>query len=151
EVMAWRRHVDVAMTPWLEDGNFAARILLGLHHEQQHQELILTDIKHAFFANPLLPAYRAALAGTANKRDCELLFHPGGIVAIGHDGDDFAFDNEKPRHDLLLHPFRIASRPVSNGEYLAFIEDGGYRRPELWLSDGWARVQGEAWQAPLYW
>ena len=151
EVMAWRRHVDAAMAPWLEEKNCGERILLGLNHEQQHQELILTDIKHAFFTNPLLPAYRAEWAATATPRACEWLSHPGGIIPIGHEGDDFAFDNEKPRHDVLLHPFRIASRPVSNGEYLAFIEDGGYRRPELWLSDGWALVQQQGWNAPLYW
>ncbi|HWY62486.1 MAG TPA: ergothioneine biosynthesis protein EgtB [Rhizomicrobium sp.] len=151
EVMAWRRHVDAAMEARLGHEKFAARILLGLHHEQQHQELILTDIKHAFFASPLLPAYCSETEPARNPRGCEWLSHPGGIVPIGHDAQSFAFDNELPRHDALLHPFRIASRPVSNGEYLAFIEDGGYRRPDLWLSDGWTRVQEEGWDAPLYW
>jgi ergothioneine biosynthesis protein EgtB len=150
-VLAWRRHVDAAMAPWLEREEYADRILLGLHHEQQHQELILTDIKHALFANPLLPAYRGDARIKKTLRAQEWLSHLGGIVPIGHDGRGFAFDNEGPRHDVLLHPFRIASRPVSNGEYLAFIEDGGYRRPEFWLSDGWARVREEGWQAPLYW
>jgi ergothioneine biosynthesis protein EgtB len=151
EVLAWRRHVDAAMEPVLEDATLTARILLGLHHEEQHQELILTDIKHAFFANPLLPAYRSGGDESASAKNRDWLSHPGGLVPIGHDGPGFAFDNELPRHDALLHPFRIASRPVSNGEYLEFIQDGGYRRPEFWLSDGWARVREEGWQAPLYW
>jgi ergothioneine biosynthesis protein EgtB len=151
EVMAWRRHVDTAMETWLDVEKLAPRILLGLHHEQQHQELILTDIKHAFFASPLLPAYWNETAYPHAPDVCEWLSHPGGIVPIGHDTAGFAFDNETPRHDALLHPFRIASRPVSNSEYIAFMEDGGYRRPEFWLSDGWARVQEEGWDAPLYW
>ncbi|HWC62642.1 MAG TPA: ergothioneine biosynthesis protein EgtB, partial [Rhizomicrobium sp.] len=151
EVLAWRRHVDAAMEPALADASLAARVLLGLHHEQQHQELILTDIKHAFFANPLLPAYRSRRFEKKTAQNCEWLSHPGGLVPIGDDGADFAFDNEQPRHDVLLHPFRIASRPATNSEYLAFIQDGGYRRPELWLSDGWARVKEEGWQSPLYW
>jgi ergothioneine biosynthesis protein EgtB len=151
EVLAWRRHVDAAMEPVLEDENLAAQVLLGLNHEQQHQELILTDIKHAFFANPLLPAYRSGSSERKTAKKCDWLFHPGGIVPVGHDGKGFAFDNELPRHEVLLHPFRIASRPVSNGEYLAFIRDGGYRRPEFWLSDGWTRMKKEGWEAPLYW
>jgi ergothioneine biosynthesis protein EgtB len=151
EVMAWRRHVDAAMEARFGDENSAARILLGLNHEQQHQELILTDIKHAFFLNPLLPAYQNESVEARAPRGCAWLSHSGGIVPIGHDANGFAFDNETPRHDALLHPFRIATRPVSNGEYLAFIEDGGYRRAEFWLSDGWARVQEEGWEAPLYW
>lgn len=151
QVMAWRRHVDAAMQARLGDEKLTARILLGLHHEQQHQELILADIKHAFFSNPLLPAYGSATKSAPTPRGCEWLCHPGGIVAIGHDGKGFAFDNETPRHDALLRPFRMASRPVSNGEYLAFIEDGGYRRAEFWLSDGWTRMREEGWDAPLYW
>jgi ergothioneine biosynthesis protein EgtB len=151
EVLAWRRHIDAAMEPVLEDERLTARLLLGLQHEEQHQELILTDIKHAFFANPLLPAYRNGMPERRIAQNCDWLFHQGGIAGIGHTGKAFAFDNELPRHDVLLHPFRIASRPVSNGEYLAFIRDGGYRRPEFWLSEGWARVQAEDWSAPLYW
>jgi len=135
----------------LGDPQLRDAVLLGLHHEQQHQELILTDIKHAFFANPLLPAYRAQASAPAKPAPLQWQRHPGGIVQIGHDGTGFAFDNETPRHQVLLQPFRIASRPVSNGEYRAFIADGGYRRPELWLSDGWATVQEEGWEAPLYW
>ena len=154
EVVAYRHHVDSAMDKFLArrgDEKIAARAELGIHHEQQHQELTLTDIKHAFFANPLLPAYGKAIPALRAARKREWLAHDGGIVDIGHDGLGFAFDNEAPRHTVLLYPFRIASLPVSNGEYLAFIEDGGYYRPEFWLSDGWARVQQESWEAPLYW
>ncbi len=151
EVHAWRAHVDAAMTAACEDPALHDAITLGLHHEQQHQELILTDIKHGFFCNPLLPAYRGDAPGLHPCAALEWREHPGGIAGIGHDGPGFAFDNETPRHQVLLYPFRIASRPVSNGEYQAFIADGGYRRAEFWLSDGWARVQDEQWQAPLYW
>jgi ergothioneine biosynthesis protein EgtB len=151
EVMIWRHHVDAGMEPRLSDEEARDRILLGINHEQQHQELLLTDIKHAFFANPLLPAYRRGAAERRAPQSREWLFHPGGITPVGHAGPDFAFDNEMPRHEVLLHPFRIASRPVSNGEYLAFIADGGYRRPEFWLSEGWMRVTEEGWDAPLYW
>jgi ergothioneine biosynthesis protein EgtB len=150
-VLAYRAHVDAAMQDLPADPALHDAIVLGLNHEQQHQELILTDIKHAFFANPLLPAYRAEAPAPASPAPLRWHDHPGGIVVIGHDGNGFAFDNETPRHRVLLRPFRIASRPVSNGEYRAFIADGGYRRPELWLSDGWALVQQENWQAPLYW
>lgn len=156
EVYAYRAHVDAAMLEACNDPALQDAIALGLHHEQQHQELILTDIKHAFFSNPLLPAY-AKGAPTAHKAsETHGISIPGGVSLIGHDGSakdwrNFAFDNESPRHQVLLHPFRIASRPVTNGEYRAFIEDGGYRRPEFWLSDGWAKVQEESWEAPLYW
>jgi ergothioneine biosynthesis protein EgtB len=153
-IMAYRRHIDAAMESLLlrlDDEKLVSRIRLGLHHEQQHQELILTDIKHAFFCNPLLPAYRGPAPGAHTPRTREWRTHPGGIVEIGHGEDDFAFDNEKPRHKALLYPFRIASEPVRNGEYLAFIADGGYRRAEFWLSDGWARLHEEGWNAPLYW
>jgi ergothioneine biosynthesis protein EgtB len=152
-VLAYRDHVDAAMEKLLADasGEELALAELGLHHEQQHQELILTDIKHAFFCNPLLPAYGEAPPTQHPASALEWRDHPGGIVAIGHAGDSFAFDNETPRHQVLLRPFRIASRPVNNGEFAAFIADGGYRRPEFWHSDGWALVQAEGWEAPLYW
>ncbi|OJT97081.1 MAG: sulfatase maturase [Alphaproteobacteria bacterium 65-7] len=172
EVLAWRRHVDAAMARACADPALTDLILLGLNHEQQHQELMLTDIKHAFFCNPLLPAYSesplweqcglpsgqtalppsppAGPADTEREKPC-WRSHPGGIVEIGHDGRGFAFDNEGPRHPVLLRPFRIAARPVSNAEYAAFIADGGYRNPQFWLSDGWAMVQAEGWDAPLYW
>jgi ergothioneine biosynthesis protein EgtB len=151
EVYAYRAHVDAAMTQASTDEALGRLITLGLHHEQQHQELILTDIKHAFFSNPLLPAYRGGGAEPHAAEPLNVLSIPGGMALVGHEGSGFAFDNEAPRHEVLLRPFRIASRPVSNGEYRAFIADGGYRRPEFWLSDGWARVQEEKWEAPLYW
>jgi ergothioneine biosynthesis protein EgtB len=153
EVYAYRAHVDAAMMAACEDATpeVSDAILLGLNHEQQHQELMLTDIKHAFFSNPLLPAYRNDTPTPRAAQPLDGVSIPGGVSLIGHDGSGFAFDNESPRHQVLLRPFRIASRPVSNGEYRAFIADGGYRRPEFWLSDGWARVQDETWEAPLYW
>jgi ergothioneine biosynthesis protein EgtB len=151
EVLAYRAHVDAAMLEACADASLQNAIALGLNHEQQHQELILTDIKHAFFQNPLLPAYQADKTAARAAQKLEWLEHPGGLSLIGHDGSGFAFDNETPRHQVLLRPFRIASRAVTNGEYQAFIADGGYRRAEFWLSDGWARVQEEGWQGPLYW
>ncbi len=160
EVMAYRAHVDAAMAEACSDPALADLIvdliILGLNHEQQHQELILTDIKHAFFSNPLLPAYsQERLAPQKESPPLDMISINGGAVWIGRDGPkdqtSFCFDNELPRHQVLLRPFRIASRPVSNGEYRAFIADGGYRRPEFWLSDGWTRVQEEGWEAPLYW
>jgi ergothioneine biosynthesis protein EgtB len=151
EVLAYRAHVDAAMMEACAEESLQDTITLGLNHEQQHQELILTDIKHAFFQNPLLPAYGGEPAAPRPPQQLTWLEHPGGLSLIGHDGQNFAFDNERPRHQALLRPFRIASRPVSNGDYQAFIADGGYRRTEFWLSDGWARVQDESWEAPLYW
>jgi ergothioneine biosynthesis protein EgtB len=154
DIMEYRLHVDEAMARLIEEhpDEVAPLVTLGLHHEQQHQELILTDILHAFSCNPVRPAYAAAEPhGVAPAVPPDWIDHPGGIVDIGHDGEAFAFDNETPRHQVLLRPYRLASRPVSNGEYLRFIEDGGYRRPEFWLSDGWAFVQREALNAPAYW
>ncbi|MCX7281518.1 MAG: ergothioneine biosynthesis protein EgtB [Alphaproteobacteria bacterium] len=151
EVFAWRAHVDAAMAQACGDDTLRDAIILGLHHEQQHQELILTDIKHAFFSNPLLPAYRNNKSTARAAQPLDGISIPGGATWIGHDGSGFYFDNELPRHQVLLRSFRIAARPVSNGEYQAFIADGGYRRPEFWLSDGWARIQEEHWEAPLYW
>ncbi len=141
----------------LERPEAAALVELGLNHEQQHQELILMDIKHALSLNPLLPAYREAPPAMRRRAPpLEWLDFPGGLAEIGHDGTNndgagFAFDNEGPRHRIWLEPFRLASRPVTVGEYLGFIEDGGYERPEFWLSDGWATCRREGWQAPLYW
>jgi ergothioneine biosynthesis protein EgtB len=154
EIFAYRAHVDAAMEVLLHrppDEAIQAQVELGLQHEQQHQELILTDIQHALFSNPLLPPYDA---GSPTPRACAPSHwqdHPGGLVEIGHRGGGFAFDNEKPPHRVMLRPFRIATQPVSNREFLAFIQDGGYRRPEFWLSDGWTKVQEEGWTAPLYW
>jgi ergothioneine biosynthesis protein EgtB len=154
EILEYRQHVDEAMATLIEarSAEIASLVVLGLHHEQQHQELILTDIKHAFSLNPLLPAYdKRPSVPAAAPGAMEWIEHPGGTVPIGHAGAGFAFDNEGPRHEALLRPFRIAARPITNGEYLAFIADGGYRRPEFWLSDGWAMVQRDMLNAPLYW
>lgn len=153
EVLAWRACVTEAMAPLLEDAALHPLIELGIAHEQQHIELLLTDIKHALFQNPLGPAMwpgaaRGAVqpAGGAGWHD-----HPGGIALVGHEGAGFAFDNEGPRHRVLLEPFALADRLVTNGEWDEFIRAGGYRDARLWLSDGWAWVQGEGIAAPLYW
>lgn len=161
EVHAYRRHVDESMSTLIRslgENDLAALapvITLGLHHEQQHQELIVTDIVHALSCNPLKPAYRPERAdstrGATRASALEWLKQPGGVVRIGHDGQGFAFDNEGPRHEYLLRPYEIAHRLVTCGEYAAFIADGGYTRPELWLSDGWAAIQREGWNAPIYW
>ena len=158
EVLAYRAHVDEALKQFFATADevrwrAAAPLLqLGLHHEQQHQELLLTDLLHLFSLNPLQPAVRPAMATPATPaRPLQWIDGPSGVVAIGHTGEGFAFDNETPRHEVLLHPFQLAERPVSNGEMLDFIRDGGYRNPHWWLSDGWAQVQAEGWEAPLYW
>jgi len=158
EVLDYRRHVDQSMFSLLDDlpsrheAEIATLIVLGLNHEQQHQELILTDIKHAFSCNSLEPSYVSskpeAIESAAPLGWTSL---PGGVAEIGYAGPGFAFDNEKPRHEVMLRPFRLASRLVTCGEFSDFIADGGYRRPELWLSDGWALVNRENWRAPLYW
>jgi ergothioneine biosynthesis protein EgtB len=158
--MTYRARVDEAMSELWECSDDAGRaailplIELGINHEQQHQELILTDIKHALSSNPLLPDYVPPVPGQTDRQSPEPLRWidlAGGVVAVGHEGNDFAFDNERPRHKVLLAPYRLASRPVTCGEYLAFVSDGGYSRPELWLSDGWAMAGAENWTAPLYW
>ncbi|WP_233236816.1 ergothioneine biosynthesis protein EgtB [Bordetella sp. LUAb4] len=235
QVLAYRRHVDESMAALLDSADtdvlaaLAPMLELGLHHEQQHQELLLTDILHAFSRNPLFPAYRSAgvlnapgvtsavgpagtpraltivssaegvgrhastddggartdstvaagagaglgaarSAGAGTAADAsttahsssapaggialQWLRHPGGMVEVGHHADPslgFAFDNERPRHAAYLHPYAIANRLVTCGEYACFIEDGGYQRPEFWLSDGWATVRAQEWQAPAYW
>ena len=151
EVMEWRAHVDTAMAKVLERPELRDAIVLGISHEQQHQELILTDIKHAFFCNPILPAYMTEAAAVHAPVPLDFISVAGGTALIGHDGDGFAFDNELPRHEVALRPFEIGSRPVNNAEYREFVEDGGYRRPEFWLSDGWSLLQRQGWEAPLYW
>jgi ergothioneine biosynthesis protein EgtB len=157
EVTDYRRHVDQAMGELLS-GTPGREVLdlveLGLHHEQQHQELLLMDVKHVLSCNPLRPSYSPA--ATAPRETAEVakpgwIEQQGGPVESGHDGQGFAFDNESPRHLVQLTPFALADRPVTCGEWLAFIDDGGYSRPELWLSDGWALVQQQRWTAPLYW
>ena len=158
EVFRYRGHVDAAVRRLLREGGSALRpmlserIILGLNHEQQHQELLLTDLKHGFAMNPLHPVYRELPeSGPTLSPPPRWCRYTGGVRWMGHEGDDFAYDNETPRHRVLLEPFQLASRLVTNGEYRAFLEDGGYRRPEWWLSDGWAARCAEDWQAPLYW
>ncbi|HTP24913.1 MAG TPA: ergothioneine biosynthesis protein EgtB [Anaeromyxobacteraceae bacterium] len=154
EIRGYREQVDArleALIPAL-DVEGEAVLEIGLHHEEQHQELLLTDIKHAFFSNPMRPAYAAPLpVGGRRAPALSFVTFEGGVYEIGHGGDGFAFDNERPRHRVFLEPFALANRTVTCGEYLAFVDDGGYRRSELWLSDGFAAVQGKGWDAPLYW
>lgn len=155
DIHAFREHVDAAMHAYLgaaPETDVLDLIELGLHHEQQHQELLLTDIKHTLSRNPLFPAYRSPRPADATRNlEQNWIDHPGGLVEIGHDGAGFAFDCEGPRHKVWLEPFQIATHPVSNGDFIEFIEDGGYRTPALWLADGWAMCQEQDWQAPLYW
>jgi ergothioneine biosynthesis protein EgtB len=164
EVYDYRATVDAAVQNLLVDTSHSerqlidSRIELGLHHEAQHQELLLTDLKYNFFQNPLFPTYRESLddhsiASISPEPVMPLSFIDcvGGEVDIGYAGDDFCFDNELPRHTQLVRPFRFANRLVTNGEYLEFVESGGYRDPEHWLSDGWHDVQQQKWLQPLYW
>jgi ergothioneine biosynthesis protein EgtB len=158
EVRAYREHVDRHMLALLASGlrDPALReiVLLGTHHEQQHQELVLTDLKHLLSHNPLAPVYRESAArptSRADAPDARFIPFPGGVREVGHAGAGFAFDNEGPRHRVYLEPFALASRPVTNREYLAFVAAGGYREPDPWLADGWAAVQRNGWEAPLYW
>ena len=153
EILAYRRHVSEAMAALLTKGDnrIDQLVELGIHHEQQHQELLLMDAKHLLAQNPIKPAYKMAVAPKGNVRPLAWREFEGGLLEIGHDGTGFAFDNEGPRHRVWLEPFALAARPVSCGEYLAFMEDGGYRRPEFWLSAGWDCVGQRDWQAPLYW
>ncbi len=152
EVLDWRAHVDAAMTDLLDRSDLQDLIALGLAHEQQHQELLLTDIKHVFFCNPLGPAYAVDASGESSRdQSSDWLHHPGGTIGIGHAGDSFAFDNEGPSHRVLLEPFELAPSLVTNAEWDQFIANGGYVNSALWLSDGWAWVQREGVTSPLYW
>jgi ergothioneine biosynthesis protein EgtB len=162
EVAEYRAHVDKAVEGLLADGlgaEEAATLALGTHHEEQHQELLLLDIKHVLSMNPAVgPAYAdVVVAAAADPGPLGWVEFGGGLVEIGHGCTDtgalagFAFDNEGPRHQVHLYDYALADRLVTAGEWLAFVDDGGYRRPELWKSDGWARVQSEGWDAPLYW
>ncbi|HEY8547423.1 MAG TPA: ergothioneine biosynthesis protein EgtB, partial [Acidimicrobiales bacterium] len=168
EIAEYRRRVDEAMVDFLArglDDRLAFLVTLGLHHEQQHQELLLMDIKHVLGANPTGPAYRTPRHGAAGateppaRRSAEgsteptpaWIEHPGGVVHVGHEGDGFAFDNEGPRHEALLRPFAISSSLVTCGQWLEFMTDGGYQRPDLWMSDGWGTVHAQGWTAPEYW
>jgi ergothioneine biosynthesis protein EgtB len=158
-ILAYRAHVDEGIQRLFERGpaeEALRRIELGVNHEEQHQELLLTDILHAFFTNPLRPAYVDGKPQTPlsqNPNPAQLDFHEfeGGLRQVGFTGGGFCFDNELGRHQVWLHPYALASRLVTCGEYLAFMADGGYSRPELWLSAGWAAVKEKGWRAPLYW
>jgi ergothioneine biosynthesis protein EgtB len=157
-VLAYRTHVDEGLVKLFANGvepasEVARLVEIGINHEQQHQELLLTDILALFAANPLRPAYRPRRPRTALAEPGEpgWIGYAGGIRQAGHDGNGFAWDNEAPRHDVLIHPFRLADRLVTNGEWLAFMADGGYRTAALWLADGWTTVNREGWDAPLYW
>jgi ergothioneine biosynthesis protein EgtB len=163
EVQRYRAYVDERMLRWLDSdisSEAATLVTIGLNHEQQHQELILADAKHALWSNPLRPAYRipdheSAAASPRNEStgSVALLFqsYPGGLHRVGNSGSDFAFDNESPSHEVFLYPYQLASRLVTNAEFLDFMRDSGYARPELWLSDGWDTVLANRWNAPLYW
>jgi ergothioneine biosynthesis protein EgtB len=158
EVAAYRDHVTSAMNRLMDSADealwevIAPLVEIGCHHEQQHQELVLMDVLNLFSRNPLRPAYRSWKAGVARAAgDLRWFDHAGGVFEIGHAGDAFSYDNESPRHEVLLRPFRLASRAVTNAEWIAFIEDGGYTRPDLWMMDGWARVKRGEYEAPLYW
>ena len=158
EVLDYREQVEEAVKVLLaqdehpERAEILARLKLGVEHERQHQELFFTDLKYSLAANPLYPTYIDGRLSCSDKvPPLTWLEFAGGLVDIGHSGADFCFDNELPRHGSYLQPFSLASRLVSNAEYQQFVDDGGYRRPELWLSDGWAAVQAEGWNAPLHW
>jgi ergothioneine biosynthesis protein EgtB len=167
QVGHYRRRVDDSMVALVDRGvdpEVAGLVELGLHHEEQHQELLLMDAKHLLFQNPLRPAYRAdpdpdpgaapsrrAASAAPTPAAAGWLAHDGGLVEVGHDGHGFAYDNEGPRHTTYQAPFAVADRLVTGGDWLEFMDDGGYDRVDLWLSDGWATVQAEAWDAPLYW
>ena len=163
EVWAYRERVDAAVQDFIAEADEArwraaiGTLELGLQHEQQHQELMLTDILHAFSLNPLQPAINTTTTGPALRPDPAAttpqrwLALDGGAVQVGHDGNGFGFDNEQPRHTQWLAPYALATRLVTNADFAEFMADGGYRRPALWLSDGWAEVQARGWQAPAYW
>jgi ergothioneine biosynthesis protein EgtB len=157
-VLAYRAHVDDALRRLADAGGLAkgeiARLVeIGINHEQQHQELLLTDILALFASQPLRPAYQDDVPRADGSENAPMgwIDVDGGILPIGHAGERFCWDNELPRHDALVHPFRIADRLVTNGEWLAFMEDGGYSKAGLWLADGWATVNREGWDSPLYW
>jgi ergothioneine biosynthesis protein EgtB len=164
EARRYRASIDSHVADLLSDNDeklldeIEPILVLGIHHEQQHQELLITDIKHVFAQNPLYPVFRKGKTGgrssaTPSSPNSPLQFvdFEQTVVAIGHDGDGFAYDNEGPRHQALVPAFSLAKRPVTNGEYIAFIEDNGYNRPEFWLSLGWMTVNEQRWNAPLYW
>ena len=157
-VLAYRAHVDDALNtlmsqPRAAEPDILGIVEIGINHEQQHQELLLTDILALFAGNPLRPAYQAlpSALDLSPPDETRWIRFDGGIVRIGHRGDGYSWDNERPNHEALVHPFRLADRLVTNAEWLAFMEDGGYETSTLWLADGWATVSREAWRSPLYW
>ena len=154
-IFEYRRAIDDRMHAFLENEHadeLRDIVVLGLHHEQQHQELFVTDIKHVLWCNPLLPVYLSRPTKTGQPEKANWVAFSGGICKVGHDErDGFCFDNELPCHEALLQDFELASRPITNGEFLEFIDDGGYTSSSLWLSEGWDHVQRDNWQAPLYW
>ena len=155
EVRAYRAHVDEALEKFFAHGvpkEALSRIELGINHEQQHQELLLTDVLNLFASQPLRPAYRDDNAGVPAGEAAPPAFtaFEGGIFEVGHAGSGFSYDNEGPRHEQLIRPFKLANRCVTNAEWIAFIEDGGYETAALWLADGWTLINAEAWRAPLY-
>lgn len=159
EVYDYRHHVDAAMLELIDScgsdtwPDVEARLQIGLNHEQQHQELLVTDIKRHFAHNPLRPAYRPDLpqSDAAEPDPMGWETFDGGLTPLGLGEAGFGYDNERPRHRVFLEPFALADRPVTNGDFLAFIQDGGYEASALWLSDGWAQVQQQGWRSPLYW
>jgi ergothioneine biosynthesis protein EgtB len=157
EVFCYRQHVDRSMLELLGLANgeswtrLEPLVALGLHHEQQHQELMVTDLKHILAMNPLRPVYRERREQPRATSGLDWFDYPGGVVEIGFEGKGFSFDNERPRHKVYLQDFRLASRLVTNGEFLEFIDAGGYREPKYWLSEGWATVLAHGWDRPLYW
>lgn len=155
QVMDYREHVDEGMARLLEtlgdDPSLRYLVDLGLNHEQQHQELIVTDLKHVLSVNPLRPAWKEWDGGRGQPGRLDWVEFDGGVHHIGWADDGFAYDNEGPRHRVFLEPYALGNRLVTNGEYLAFIEDGGYDRPELWMSEGWALVKEREWTEPFYW
>ncbi len=157
EVAAYRAHVDAAIERFLSSASeeelrrVAPVLEIGLHHEQQHQELIITDILHAFAHNPTDPVYDSQWSMPKVRGAQNFAELPAGVHRVGHDGEGFSFDNEHPAHQVLLHPAKIARSLVTNGEWLEFMQDGGYSTQTLWLSDGWAAAQAEGWAAPGYW
>lgn len=157
DVGVYRSNVDDRVRDLIEslDGGTVEKLTptieLGFHHEQQHQELLLMDIKHVLSMNPMRPVYAGAPSAVTEPDVLGWVDVDGGLVEIGHAGAGFSFDNELPQHQTWLNPYRLADRLVTNGEWLAFMNDGGYARPDLWLSDGWARVKADGWAAPFYW
>ncbi len=160
ETYSYRSHVDEYMMRFMESADemkwkeFSPAIEIGIHHEQQHQELMVTDIKHVFSENPLRPLYVSDRGGGKTVRNAppaKWIDIVGGVYSIGHSGKGFGYDNEFPLHKVYIEPYRLQSRAVTNGEYMEFIEDGGYETPELWLSEGWATVESRNWKMPFYW